>query len=311
MNGTVGQFVLVADDGCNLRQGDVVELATIPVHQEQAQPAAELPTPRGVAVLSQTCDLVHPSKPRCLIAPLLGDPTSEDVSDARKGRRPLLLHLGEQSIADMSLATSVPKSWLSGRAIVSRFAENPSGPDAGSLAKLIARAFGRFAFPDEVHSILAVLQTRARSASPNGPLGQVLDRVTGIRVSADDWTDVGVLRVWLLIDARHIGSVDDLDPAWVFSPARVLCARPTEVLGDADRNRICELILANLAGDLTTLSALWGELASRLETDMAKAGACSNVAVTVEALSLENLSAADYICSESLDLEALSMPHHG
>lgn len=149
-------------------------------------------TPFGVAILSQTCDLVQASKERCLVAPVL-EPTDKIVSDAKKGRKPLHLYLesadlGSQHVADMERATSVPKSRLVGRRLLVRSVEQASSSEARKLGWRIGRAFSRFPFPDEVYPVFNRLRKKAQDrAGSQGAFGQVLDLVADMRVSSDQW----------------------------------------------------------------------------------------------------------------------------
>ena len=75
---------VVGDDCCNLRQGDVVGLRLLSLSGTGMVPEL-VPTPEGVAILSQTCDVVQPSKARCLVAPVVVGASNGALSSARKG----------------------------------------------------------------------------------------------------------------------------------------------------------------------------------------------------------------------------------
>lgn len=74
--------------GCvNVRQGDIVGDFLLPSVDDGS-------APNGVAMLSQTCDVVQPSKTRCLVAPVI-EANEKSLRDARKGRKPLHLFLSQ------------------------------------------------------------------------------------------------------------------------------------------------------------------------------------------------------------------------
>ena len=135
-------------DWRQLRQGDVVAISALPV---LASGVAELlPTPQGVVLLSQTCDVVQSSKRTVTVAPLLPDPTKDQISQAKRGRSPALLYLPQtvehpERIADMSRICSVPKTEVLSTSPLSRHAIDGFGPQSRQLARRIGRVYSRFA----------------------------------------------------------------------------------------------------------------------------------------------------------------------
>lgn len=300
--------------GCtNLRQGDVVDLPRLPivVGEVQADPRE---TPRGVAVLSQTCDVVQPSKSRCLVAPVM-DADQNQVADARKGRKPLWLCLESRDeevparIVDIELATSVPKDVLVGRKVLARYAEYPSDAQAGNIAARVGRAYGRFPFPDEVYPVFGELRSRAQSRSgTQSPFGQTVDLVEDLRVGADQWPSPGRrLTLYVVVPETLLAPVEDLDPTWTWDASRVEGLRGREKLGSIRLNRVCELILANLAGDRTTLAHLWQQFGERVRVELLEPRLDLEVVeFSVEVLADSEMSVRQYRRTESLDLEVLS-----
>lgn len=273
-----------------------------------------LEAPRGVAVLSQTCDVVQPSKTRCLVAPVV-DADEGQVADARKGKKPLWLCLESSNgeapacIADIELATSVPKDVLVGRKVLARYAENPSDARAGNIAARAARALGRFPFPDEVYPVFAELRSRVqkRSGTPS-PFGQVVDLVEDLRVGADQWPVPGRrLTLYVVVPEELLVPMEDLDPSWAWEAARVLGLQRGEALPSMPLNRTCELILVNVPGDRTTLANLWQHFGERVRVELLEPRLGVEVAeFAVEVVVDSEMSVRQYRRTESLDLEVLS-----
>jgi hypothetical protein len=309
----------VVEDGCaNVRQGDVVAVSSVVMASDDPTGVETYPTPHGVAVLTQTCDVVQPSKSRCLVAPVF-QATADEVNAAQKGRKPLHLYwspgpeTGASSLlADMELAASLPKSALVGKMIVARAADQTSGAAASDVAARVGRAFSRFPFPDEVHPVFQKLRNHAQAkAGGTGSFGKVLDLIEDLRVSADQWISPGRrMRLLVVVPEQCTAPADDHDPRWTAS--RVIGLRPQEQLANLSLDRVCELLLSNLGTadpDRTSLARLWSRFGSSLEESMLRPRLSAEVvAFDVEVVAAEDLSFREYQQSESLDLEALSSP---
>lgn len=300
--------------GCtNVRQGDVLDLATIPIALPTDGISESLSTPFGVVVLSQTCDIVQTSKSRCLVAPIL-EANQDTLSNARKGRKPLHLFLGdgegpEPRVADLEYAISLPKKLLEGCRLLARYTDDPSGPAVMPIAYRIGRAFNRFPFPDDVYPVFAKLRARAQNrAGSASPFGSVIDLVCDLRVSADQWTGQHRrLKLWIVVPQDLIAPIEDLDPGWWWDQSRVEGLRQNEELAGLDLNRVCELIIANRGRDLTTLAKLWAHFGLRTREDLLSPLPGDAVAsVEVEVLSEIEMTYKQFRSTESLDLEALS-----
>ncbi|WP_353706963.1 hypothetical protein ABRQ22_12540 [Cellulosimicrobium sp. ES-005] len=312
INATDGQ--VVADDCSNLRQGDVVDLA------ELRLPAADggfesVPTPAGVAILSQTCDVVQPSKTRCLVAPVVVDPTDAALSGARKGQKPLHLYLeshgteAAKCIADMERAVSILKADLGRSRLVARYVTETSGPEARAVAWRVGRAFSRFPFPDEVYPAFSKLRRQAQDkAGSSGNFGRVLDLVEDLRVSADQWASPGRnLTLYIVVVEERLIPPDDMDPSWRWDPSRVAGLRAGDAASSLSLDRACELILANLDRDPTSLAHLWSIFGATVESKLLAPSLDAEVAsFRVEVLSDAEMTYQQYQRTESLDLEVLS-----
>jgi len=304
---------LVSQECANLRQGDVVALTELWLHGEDGHPE-RVKTPAGVAILSQTCDVVQPSKERCLVAPVLPNPDSEGWSLARKGRKPLHLYLGSPEanstpcIADMERAVSVPKAELVGLPRKARYVDAASDDAARRVAWRVGRAFNRFPFPDEVYPVFEKLRRKVQSKSGSpGNLGRVLDIVEALRVYADQWTSPRrMLTLYVVVAESSLIPPDDMDPNWRWEPARVTGLRNGESDTNLTLDRVCELILANKEGDKTTLAHLWRIFGDLIKQTLLQPDGEEVASLEVEVLSDVEMTYQRYMQTESLDLEVLS-----
>nr|WP_254455267.1 hypothetical protein [Paenarthrobacter ureafaciens] len=276
----------------------------------------ELETKAGVAILSQTCDIVQSSKSRCLVAPVL-DATPQDLSDARKGRKPLLLYLeaGVEGhsvhVADMEMATSVPKALLVGRKLLARYGNMESEPGTRIIAARVGRAFSRFPFPDEVYPVFKDLRSRVQSkAGTQSPFGKVVDFVADLRVSSDQWQDPGRhLTLYVIVPEDRLIPIEDMDHSWEWDPERVQGLKRGETEHQLDLNRVSTLILENAEGDSTTLAHLWAKFGQLIQDSLLRPALNSEVvSFDVEVLSDVEMTYQRFNQTESLDLDVLSGP---
>ena len=232
-------------DWSQVRQGDVVALDGLPALVDGE--ATLLPSPQGVVVVSQTCDVVQSSKSMVTVAPLLSKPTKEQISSAKKGRSPMLLYLppveecGER-IADMSKTSAVPKAEVVSTSPLSRHTRDEYGPSSRQLAERIGRVYSRFAFPDVVHGSLSkFLETVRDKALGYGNLGPALDFVEEFRVAANHWEGSGrELKIYVVVPARVLPPEDDFTEALSDDPIKGL--NPGENLGVVPPDRISQLL---------------------------------------------------------------------
>ena len=299
---------VVAADCGNLRQGDVIQYLWLDA-------AGESSAPNGVAILSQTCDVVQPSKVRCLIAPVI-EANDGSLRDARKGRKPLHLFLEPENgsgllpcVADMEQATSVLKREIVGKPVLARYVPEASSVHAGNIAARVGRAFNRFPFPDEVYPFFNKLRSNVQSRSGTlSPFGQVIDLVSDLRVSANHWTDSRrQLKLYIVIEEERLIPRDDFDPQWVWGVDRVLDLRRSEELASLNLSRVCELLLKNDRGDPTTLANLWIRFGACMTTELLHPYLNEEVTECyVEVLADTEMTYRQYQRTVSLDLEVLS-----
>lgn len=207
----------------DLRQGDVIALDGVP-HMEEEGPAL-FPTPAGVVIVSQTCDVVQSSKKHITVAPILEAPTPEQVSGAKKGRSPLLLHLPKaggysERIADISKVSHVPKKDAEPLKLLSRHTSDEFGSSARRMSERIGNVYTRFALPDEVSPVLRKFRDRVRSkALGDGNLGRVLGCLLDFRLSSTHWEGPGrTLTLHAIVPSELLPPLEDLDPSWAEQP---------------------------------------------------------------------------------------------
>lgn len=299
----------VAVDCLNLRQGDVIDLNDLHLPGVDGEVSSE-----QIVVLSQTCDVVQSSKTRCLVAPIITDPTNEILSGSRKGQKPLHLYLKSSAngtdvrVANMEYAVSIPKEQLVGLPLAARYVEEQSSESARAIAWRIGRAFNRFPFPGEVYPAFSKLRRKAQDkAETTGNFGRVLDLIEDIRVSANQWAEPGRrLTLYIIVMEEKLIPPDDMDPDWQWDVNSVRGLRNGEqpIL---EIDRVSELILANLHADMTTLANLWRILGEAIQEKLLKPMLDEEVAIfDVVVLSDAEFSYRQYQRTESLDLEVLS-----
>lgn len=126
------------------RQADKFALDQVVFMADDGQPG-QLPTPHGVALVSQSCDAVLPHRVHVQVAPIV-ELSGEASRAARDGKRSQYAHLpllGDDWFADLDHVSTVSKAALSGR----RVGGGVDGDEAmRCFAGAVARRFGRFAF---------------------------------------------------------------------------------------------------------------------------------------------------------------------
>jgi hypothetical protein len=291
-----------------LRQGDILEVGPGLAGKTVGLVASSC----TVALLSQTCDIAQSTKPYCLAAPV--DRVDEDdtlYGAAAKGRRPLRVPLCDQNgqhwVADVGRAFPVRKADIGPSALLAHCAQGDHDHNARVIRSRIARAYGRFPFPDEVAPVFKKLQDRLRSkAGGPGHLGQVLDLVQEVRVSADQWELPGrELRLFLIVSGEHLIPDEDADPSWTWGRTLGWERKDSESLLTLDR--ACDLLLMNADNDATTTLNLWRKVGERIHAELLVPFLNDAVSdVEVEVVSDEDFTLRQFNRSESLDLETLS-----
>ena len=302
----------IAHDCANVRQGDVVGLPFLVLPSDTAEGFERIQTPRGVVLLSQTCDIIQPTKARCVVAPVISA-DAQMMSAAAKGRSPLLFYAevidGLPVVADMQQIVSVPKTLLIGRVMRARTVADVSSREAADLADRIGRAFTRFAFPNEVYGALRKLRQEAQHKSgTDSPFGRVLDYVDELRVSSDQWSAPGRhLTLWVVVDQEYLLPLDYADPAWQWDQQHIAGLKAGERADGMTLNRACELLLGSLGTGQAAAPALWERFSQLLQAQLLEPYLDHEVAsFDVELVSDADMTYQEYKTTASLDLEVLS-----
>ena len=158
---------------------------------------------RGMAVLSQTCDVVRgcQDRPFVEVAPLIEVPASW-IEAVRRLKRPAFAYVpataGEHLVADLDRTMTVEK------ALISRWPRTPgwiADDDLRNFARALSRKRSRFAFPDDfvkaARNLHARLVDKHRRQTNEGAHLRALRE---IRVrAAPSWSDGEVHLSWWFI----------------------------------------------------------------------------------------------------------------
>ena len=171
------------------RQGDVVQLASLPVLEPSGN-VRQHPSPDGVVILSQTCDVVLPDRLTVVAAPLVR--LSGDVlKQATKGGRPRYVAVpaaGADAFVDLDVIETLDKGILVETPVTAEV--GVADADIRRFGQRVARRFGRFPFPDEVVPWLTPL-TDVVTGKYGKATGEALalEQVVELRVEATGgWT---------------------------------------------------------------------------------------------------------------------------
>lgn len=299
-------------DWSTATQGDIIQFDALHYWNGVSDDIELLGTPQGVALISQTCDLVQVSpKDRLLVAPVR-ECSPEEQSNVRKGRKPLLVLVGESLdlVADLERVVSLPREVLDSRDVVGRTCASQSGKEASQLAIRIGRAFSRFAFPNEVHSVLSKLQRKVvESYTKKTCFADLLARIEEIRVACTDWDSSGRdLTIYVIVPSDLLPPTDMKPAGWTWSLSSVAGLKPSEQPEHLSLERISELILCNFqTGQQAALVELW-----RMWEELMQAQYLAKTDEHVASIELQVVSGSDltydlYVESEILDFSTLSL----
>jgi hypothetical protein len=216
------------DESSQWRQADKFSLDTVAVTSATGEPAL-VETTNGIALVSQSCDVVLPHRLNVQVAPII-ELVGNDARAARDGKRSRYAHLprlGDTSFADLDHVSTVAKTALAGK----RVGEGVAGDDeTRRFAAAIARRFGRFAFPDDVSDAMKALRdlVQSKATKPQSPFGTVLADVLELRAESKAWAAVAseVTLVFVLFPGA-LPTLPDDDPG----------ARRINCKGEAHRGR--------------------------------------------------------------------------
>lgn len=142
----------------------------------------------GLAVISQTCDIVNWGAGRewIVVAPLI-EATEITFLNAQRGTTPAMAVLenppSANVVVDLTQAMTIHKSLLAGLSRVSGF---QSDPGRTRFADAISRKYGRFAFPDAfAENVLGAIRTRMhKTHGKDSDRGRTFAGCDSIRVAA-------------------------------------------------------------------------------------------------------------------------------
>lgn len=171
-------------DCSDWRQADVFTVDGVWITGDSGKPVW-LPTPLGVAAISQSCDAAQSTRNRIHVAPVTCL-RGEESSAAAAGKRisyAALHELGGGHYVDLETVVTLPKSVLAAAPRTRGVVEDEH---VRRFAGSVARKYGRFAFPDDVVRALDPLREvlRSKARKEQSPLGRILADVYAIRVEA-------------------------------------------------------------------------------------------------------------------------------
>lgn len=163
----------------------------------------------GLAVLTQTCDLVRgcAARPFVEVAPLV-ELTADVWQAARRGRQPRYAPI--PTLANALLAADLDRVMTVEKAVVAgwtRVAGCPTDDDARAFAQALARKRARVAFPDDFVALIQQLQKRLIDKhDKQSDEGAALRALREIRVqAAPSWEapDVEILLLFIRDSGDH------------------------------------------------------------------------------------------------------------
>lgn len=197
------------------RQGDLalvaVELPAITLDQAELAWQA-IDAPHGVAILSQSCDIVRAveQRPFVQIAGLV-PATPEEIGRAERGEVPSRLYL--DCLKDKSLLIDLDAAATVHKTVVATWARSEgcgSDSERRRVAAGLARYRQRFAFPDSFNDlILPVRRWIESKRSKQSAHGNFVRAMHEVRVTCDDWAKPAELL--FLVIVTHLPEEAELE----------------------------------------------------------------------------------------------------
>ena len=222
---TSAQFVDVkvglplSEDVEALRQGDVLELHSVPIQWDRP---GDFSCPEGVVIVSQSCDVVRRAQAELQVSPIV-HLEGPELTNALSGRQPRYAHistLGNGYFADLSIISTIHKQIAIARK-TSRGINQSDSQEMARFARAIARRFDRFAFPDEIVPWIRPLQDvfRSKALNRSSPLFRPVAKIEELRLeSIAGWTAAEPHDLVLLI-VLEVGTLPEVDPDSVELPS--------------------------------------------------------------------------------------------
>lgn len=300
------------DESSQWRQADKFSLNSVAVIAVAGEPS-KLLTPDGVAIVSQSCDVVLPHRLNVQVAPLI-ELAGNDARAARDGKRSQYAHLpqlGENTFADLDQVSTVAKSALSGK-YVSRGVEGDD--ETRRFAGAVARRFGRFAFPDDVSDAMKALRdlVQSKAPKPQSPFGKVLTEVLELRAESKAWAEeASAVTLAFVLVPGALPTLPDDDPGP--RPPSVDKFEPNEATAKVRLTEIAEALMdTNLTWNAYERFWLWTQLADAAallcEAQGKRANASRHPTFIGEVISGDEFPLTRVRRSEIVDLDHLSAP---
>lgn len=298
----------------NFYQGTVLSLASIPFLGDSG--VEELLTPKGVVVVSQTCDIVQTNKRSVIVAPRVFV-ENHRVNAAKKGYSPQYVHLNnlpEDSFVDLEHCATISKELLVRSEILGQGVDQRSAEDVGVFAARVGRKFSRFPFPDDVQPWFRPLQVMLQKKhGKSNSLGELLKSTVTLRLAAQDWEAQGrALTLHIIGDRESIPSIDVLTDGWEWKDSEFFKSVPVPETDDLPK--IADLIKDLPLGYDNERNFLWqlfGDALVELCVPDKKDAQPESVRLAVSEIVAEVHSDEDFSLymlnrSSSLDLDFLS-----
>lgn len=206
------------------RQGDLIlapfHLPVIVGREGDQSEAQFLPAKHGIAIISQSCDVVKAigNCPYVQVAPLL--PIDEDeASHILRGKRPR--HVITPALEGKGLAIDLDAcATVTKEAIVAseRLCGCPDDLSQSRFGRALARHRGRFAFPDTFNDEIAkpIADWISEKYKKDSAQGKLVNAIVEVRVTTDDWSNPTFLTFHLLCDR-----LPDIPKEWIEAINRV------------------------------------------------------------------------------------------
>ncbi len=285
-------------DGVNgLRQGDYLpNVNRLYVVDGDNSSATEIPTPLGVVVITQCCDLARPDSGNIPLAAAVVQLQGDIAGQAASGRMPRYTkidNLPTDSFVDLGQTGSISFN----NALRTERQGLASTDHRLHFQSRIVRRFGRFAYPDDAQPFMRKIQNKLRSKAglPHSSLGQCIDRIETIRVESD-WDSAPPWNVTIVFVLNEGELTTELEPI----VSRYGAGQPT-VSDAADR-------VVSFRPGMAGINEAWQSLGDAVVSDaMQDSSASASIREAVaEVLQESDFSYYRYLRSADLDVDDLS-----
>ena len=274
-------------------------------------------TPYGVAIISQTCDIVQQNRPNIVVAKI-EKLTGRDAIDSRKGLRPRYVEVpipDEDMFVDLEYIVTIDKNIITEDMVREPRLNYDDAEQLRDFSLRIGRRFSRFAFPDELYPWLRPLQDsiNEKYGRDTSALGRLLHKVTEMRISATSWRQFPLdITLHIIVESGAIPELGSDEPPEVSASFSNWLRRNGNLRRDATEiaKKIEETY--NIAEKYHLWLAISEALALQCKPrdkdahQASVAGAVANIVGQI--WTDDQFSLAEYRKSEALDLDHLSPP---